>query len=190
MKYKQYRFDFTPLFATCLAQFAAGHVNVDRKFFQQEWSKWCETAEIREQILNESLLMEKNGFQGDVLDKMYKSARYYHRKNEPKVKVLNNKPHTNRFTRVFLECMDGHIEDYIRKQTACELDDSRRIPLSQSMGYEQFCKTRQDEIYTELLGIKDTRGRLDAVTIGEKLKKAYKTRFYIKRKTHVYNFAE
>lgn len=190
MKYQQYRFDFTSLFATRLAQFAAEHVNKDRKTFQKEWSNWCEIPEIHEQIAQESLLMEKNGFQGDVLDKMYKSARYYHRKNKPKIKEFIHKEHTNRFTREFLECMDDQIEEYIRKQSNGVLDSNARIPLSQSMGYEQFCKTHQDEIYAELLKIKENRGRLDAATIGEKLKKAYKTRFYTKRKNHAYNFAE
>ena len=190
MNYQQYRFDFTPSFASCLAEFAAIYKTADRKTFQFEWSNWCENVEIKEQIAREVKIMEDNGFQGDVLDKMYKSARYYHRKPKPVENKSTNRQHTNRFTRAFLDCVDDHIEGYIQKQSDEMVHNNNKIPLSQTASFEQFCRTHQDEIYTELLEIKEERGYLDAATITEKMKKAYKTRFYTKKKSRIYNFAE
>lgn len=193
---RQYRFDFTEEFGQVLSAFAARHKNAARKTFKTEWNLWCEIPEIKEQITLEINNMKRNGFEGDILDKMFKSARYYHRKNVTKPKPIKcktePKQHSNRFTKEFLDIIDIHIEYYINTQIgkSHHTHTDTRISLSQSESYNWFCETRQDDIYAELLDIKGQRGIMDAQIMSEKLKKAYKTRFYTKRKNSLYNFAE
>lgn len=192
---QQYRFDFTEEFGQVLSAFAAQHKNAARKTFKSEWNLWCEMPDIKEQISLEITNMKRNGFEGDILDKMFKSARYYHRKNVTRPKPIKCKTepkrHSNRFTKGLLDIMDTHIEYYISTQiNKSKMRADTRISLSQSEGYNLFCETRQDDIYAELLDIKGHRGIMDAQIMSDKLKKAYKTRFYTKRKNSLYNFAE
>jgi hypothetical protein len=192
MEYQQYRFDFTDEFGKALSGFALRNIEADRKTFSKEWEFWCDNPEIKDSIMCEIATMKQKGFEGDVLDKMFKSVRYYHRKNVSRAKEIKykNEPkrHSNRFTKTFLEIIDAHIYNYIKERS--DKSPESRICLSQSEAYKQFCETNSGDIYVELLGIKRQRGLLDAETIPDKFKKAYKTRFYTKRKAGLYNFAE
>ena len=61
-------------------QFALEHLNDDRKTFKQAWNEWICTGEIEQ-------LLSANGSEcQDFHNKLYFSARYYHRK-----KILNEK---------------------------------------------------------------------------------------------------
>ena len=70
-----------------LHAFAQLHRFDNRHIFKEAWEKWCTDNETS--IGTEIQVLEKNGYKGPALDKMYKSARYYFRKkknneNEPK----------------------------------------------------------------------------------------------------------
>ena len=63
-----------------LSTFAKIHKYDDRKVFKESWQKWIEDPDIKKIIMNEVTRLQTNGLEGDILDKMYKSARYYYRK--------------------------------------------------------------------------------------------------------------
>ena len=52
----------------------------------------------------ECSMLKESGFEGDVYDKMYKSARYYYKKRQDKIDKCEEKQsitHTNRFSSYF-----------------------------------------------------------------------------------------
>ena len=77
MDYKKYRFDFTEKVKLMLADFANMNKNATRKEFKEAWSNWLSHTTIKSILDSEQTRMESDGFKGDVLDKMFKSARYY-----------------------------------------------------------------------------------------------------------------
>ena len=77
-----FRHDFGEKFMEELEQFAIIHKYDDRKDFKDAWNKWTEKDSIRTQIIQEVDRLQNSGYKGDVLDKMFKSARYYFRKKD------------------------------------------------------------------------------------------------------------
>lgn len=72
-----YRFKFTTDCANMISNFAKIHQYDDRKDFKEAWKVWCETnADL---ISNEKTSHDEKGYKGDILLKMYNSARYYYR---------------------------------------------------------------------------------------------------------------
>ena len=75
---KIFRFKFTDDVVDLLHGFAKLHQFDDRHIFKESWSRW--TEENHEGLEKEERRLGKLGYQGNVLDKMYKSVRYYFRK--------------------------------------------------------------------------------------------------------------
>ena len=73
-----YRYKFSNDFTEGLFTFAKIHQYDDRKTFKEAWTKWTEENDII--ITNEIRRLKDNGYEGNILDKMFKSARYYFRK--------------------------------------------------------------------------------------------------------------
>ena len=63
-----------------LSSFAKVHKYDDRKEFKEAWQKWMEEPDIKNLIVAEVARLTVNGLSGDIVDRMYKSARYYYRK--------------------------------------------------------------------------------------------------------------
>ena len=73
-----FRYKFSEPFVADLYNFAKIHQYDDRKVFKEEWKLWAEDNEL---IVNgEKERLQNLNYEGDVLDKMFKSARYYFRK--------------------------------------------------------------------------------------------------------------
>ena len=69
-----YRFKFTEEFMEDLYKFSKIHQYDDRKDFKEAWKVWTKE---NENIINDEMRRLLNlGYEGDVLDKMFKSARY------------------------------------------------------------------------------------------------------------------
>ena len=82
-----YRYKFTQEFMDHVHTFSKIHQYDDRKVFKEAWIDWKEENEsiITEEVSRLKIL----GYDGDILDKAFKSARYYFRnksnvKPEPK----------------------------------------------------------------------------------------------------------
>lgn len=81
-----YRFKFSLEVSEILSNFAKIHQYDERVDYKEAWKIWCE--DNNEIIENEKELHNKKGYTGDIITKMYNSARYYYRnkttlKNEP-----------------------------------------------------------------------------------------------------------
>jgi hypothetical protein len=73
-----FRFKFSVEFAELLNNFSKIHEYDERKNYKEAWQKWTETNIT--QINKEIEYHEERGYNGNIMDKMYKSARYYYRK--------------------------------------------------------------------------------------------------------------
>ncbi len=80
-----YRYKFTEDFMVDLNKFAKIHQYDDRKDFKEAWLTWVEdNKDIVDEEIHRLLYL---GYEGDILDKMFKSARYYFRKKSTEKKT-------------------------------------------------------------------------------------------------------
>jgi Fe-S cluster biosynthesis and repair protein YggX len=162
-----YRFKFTQEFMEELYEFSKIHQYDERKDFKEAWKVW--TEDNNELINEETTRLINLGYPegGDVLDKMFKSARYYFRKKSPiKVEPKQRRPYIN-VTHDILAAMDAHITlsigapDYQPKN-----------------GFVSFC-INNETILKQTISKIFEQGIKDAATIQEKLKKTYKNRYFL-----------
>ena len=186
MEFKRYRFDFTEKVKLMLADFANMNKNTTRKEFTEAWSAWLSHETIKNLLCSERIRMESEGFEGDVLDKMFKSARYYHKKRDTNINPQERSNPgikcKNRFSRGFLSEMDEYIQMQLMDINNVVKNNGKMMnTLSQAEAYNIYCNGNRDQILSEFMLIKNQRGEL-TMDMVEKLKKTYKNRFYSARK--------
>ena len=148
-----YRYKFRNEFVNELYKFSKIHQYDHRKDFKEAWQLWIE--ENDDIVTDEVRILTNNGYEGDIFDKMFKSARYYFRKKSTEKKEPVKRRKYCGLSKDVLDAMDKHIASNITN------DDYKP-----SSGFESF--------YSELL--KD-----ESITneTYEKLKKTYKNRYFI-----------
>jgi len=159
-----YRFKFTQTFMDELYKFSKIHQYDDRKSFKEAWETWANEEE--ELIEVEISRMEKLGYEGDILDKMFKSARYYFRKKgtckpEPKERRKYVGVHKD-----LLDAMDSHI-----------FNGRNMSDYKPSDGFVDFCKTNTEDLKAEIVRL--VENDMDSSEIMNKIKKTYKNRYFI-----------
>ena len=160
-----YRYKFTDDFTDKLFRFSKVHQYDHRKDFKEAWEIWLEE---NNDIVEEEVRRVTNlGYDGDVLDKMFKSARYYFRK-----KSTEKKPPTKRRSYVgankeLIEAMDDHIKSSVAKKD-----------YKPSDGFTEFCAT-QSELLKEEVAKLCRSGFTDSNVIKNKIKKTYKNRYFL-----------
>jgi hypothetical protein len=140
-----YRYEFSKPFCEILEQFARLHKYDDRKVFKEAWTEWSE--ENGEWIERECIALRESGYEGDSLDKMFKSARYYFRK---KGVVEKEKAPRKTYTKVdaeLLKEMDAYIKEHMEMKphdcyvTFCEKFREELIVYMGELGEEKMKKT-------------------------------------------------
>jgi hypothetical protein len=168
---KTFRFVFSKEFMDVLNDFSKVHQHDDRKVFTESWNIWIEESEIKPMIENEISILSHNGFKGDIMDKMFKSARYYFRKKptEKEPKEKERKEYIGGSPKL-LESMDTHIKEELIKTPN----------ISPANSYINYCINNQEYIMEEILLFKSRSidNTVDADEMKLKLKKTYKNRFY------------
>ena len=161
-----YRYKFRDEFVGELYKFSKIHQYDHRKDFKEAWQLWIEDNDNL--VTDEIRILSSSGYDGDILDKMFKSARYYFRKKSTEKKEPVKRRKYCGLSKDVLDAMDKHIASNITN------DDYKP-----STGFESFCV-----IHSELL--KDESTRLisngfnkDSIEIHEKLKKTYKNRYFM-----------
>jgi hypothetical protein len=162
-----YRYKFTLEITDELYKFSKIHQYDDRKVFKEAWNIWMEENENI--ISNEIRRLTMLGYNGDILDKMFKSARYYFRK-----KSIEKTPPIKRRKYVCVEknillVMDKHIENSIEEQ---------KIDYKPSTGFDDFCK-KNIELLKEEVRFMYHNGLTDSNEIKNKIKKTYKNRYFL-----------
>jgi hypothetical protein len=160
-----YRFKFTEDFMEELYKFSKIHQYDDRKSFKEAWELWVEDNEVL--IDEETMRLSKLGYNGDILDKMFKSARYYFRKKSSEKKEPRKRRQYIGVNHELLDAMDTHISDNIFN------DD-----YQPKNGFTAFCKENETVVKDSICKIME-QGVSDLDLIEEKIKKTYKNRYFM-----------
>jgi hypothetical protein len=168
-----YRFKFTQDFMEELHKFSKIHYLDNRKDFKEAWVIWSEEEEKKDLIEKEIKRLNDLGFHGDILDKMFKSARYYFRKREDintskEVFTENSQRHYHCCSKYLLEIMDKQIKNLLLEK------DKESKP---SIAFLHFCKENRDLLKEEIESLFKS-GFTDVKEIQNKIKKTYKNKYF------------
>jgi hypothetical protein len=160
-----YRYKFTTEFMDELFIFSKVHQYDHRKEFKQAWEEWIEDNENL--IKNEVKRITELGYDGNILDKMYKSARYYFRKKSNEKKEPAKRRDYLSISKDLISSMDEHIQREIY-----------RNDYKPSDAFEEFCKTNLD-LLKEIVVYLCQNGLTNSEEIKKKIKKTYKNRYFL-----------
>lgn len=160
-----YRYKFTDVFIVELSVFAKVHQYDERKQFKEEWNKWIE--DNSELICRESRRLYNLGYDGDIIDKMFKSARYYFRKKSDNKKEPKKRREYISIDKTLLKSIDDHIKEGVQKED-----------YQPKKGFQDFCEENK-EILRTVVNEFCKKGITDPKFIEEKIKKTYKNRYFI-----------
>jgi hypothetical protein len=165
VNYNIYRFKFTNEFTDELYKFSKIHQYDHRKDFKEAWDNWIED---NDGLVSEEVRRLNNiGYDGDILDKMFKSARYYFRKKSTEKKAPVQRRNYIGSNKDFLEAIDNHIKS--------KLSDPDYKP---SDGFDDFCKINIELLKEEVQTLCNN-GFTDSNEIKQKIKKTYKNRYFL-----------
>jgi hypothetical protein len=165
VNYNIYRFKFTDDFTSELYKFSKIHQYDHRKDFKEAWENWTEE---NDGLVSEEVRRLTNiGYDGDILDKMFKSARYYFRKKSTEKKAPVQRRNYVGSNKDFLDAMDDHIKTKISEQD-----------YKPSDGFDEFCKNNMELLKEEVQTL-CSNGFTDSNEIKQKIKKTYKNRYFL-----------
>jgi hypothetical protein len=160
-----YRYKFTQDFTDELFKFSKIHQYDERKAFKEAWTIWMED---NDDIINDEYSRLKDlGYDGDIFDKMFKSARYYFRKKSTEKKEPAKRRIYVGSQKDLLEAMDEHIKSNI---VAGDFKPSE--------GFDEFCKQNVG-LLKEEIAVLCRAGLTDSNEIKTKIKKTYKNRYFL-----------
>ena len=160
-----YRFKFTQSFMDELYNFSKIHQYDSRKDFKEAWNNWVED---NNNIINEEVRRLTNlNYDGDIMDKMFKSARYYFRKKSTEKKAPKERRQYITINRILLDEMDEHINANKNKED-----------YQPKIGFIDFCKNNEQLLKETISPIMEQH-TMDAKTIEDKIKKTYKNRYFM-----------
>ena len=162
-----YRYKFTQEFMNEIYQFAKIHQYDERKYFKEAWEVWMETQS--ELINSEVNRLTTLNYQGDIIDKMFKSARYYFRKKGTVKKEPIQRSSYVAINKDLLDAMDEHITKNMTKKE-----------YKPSDGFVDFCNTNVPLLKEEVARLfEEECVQKDAKIVEKKIKKTYKNRYFI-----------
>ncbi len=160
-----FRFKFREDFMNNLSYFSKIHQYDSRSDFKKYWQEWLKENE--ELVDSEVRYLENTGYRGDVIDKMFKSARYYFRKKGTEKKEPKERRNYISISKRVLEIMDNHIHSNIKD-----------VEFKPSTGFDQFCANNVDILRNEIQDLRKS-GLCESKEIQDKFKKTYKNRYFI-----------
>jgi hypothetical protein len=160
-----FRYKFSNEFMDELSRFSKIHQYDDRKIFKEKWNNWIEEYNVL--IESEKKRLTELKYVGDILDKMFKSARYYFRKKNIEKKEPAKRKNYVSMQKEFIDLIDNHIEINIKNKN-----------YKPSSGFDDFCIINTKVIKEEVQKLYDS-GFSDNIEIKNKIKKTYKNRYFI-----------
>ena len=170
-KTKIYRHKFSPKFLEYLKDFSRIHRYDTAGTFKDNWEIWCD--ENKDIIEEERKRLKEQGYDGKVLVKMYKSARYYFKtKSNKKTEPVKRRNYIG-LDSEFRDLMDNHIENVCARRE-----------MKPSDGFVDFMDQviYIDKINTETVRLKSYNFKQEEIFA--KMKKTYKNRYFIYQKVN------
>jgi hypothetical protein len=159
-----YRYKFSDSIIQLLYTFSKIHQYDDRSTFKEAWNSLLD--ENQEIVDYEIRRLNNLEYEGDVKDKMFKSARYYFRKKNADKKEPKKRSTYISLNKELLEIIDHHIEVNVKLSN-----------FKPSNGFDDFCNNHADPLKEEILRLQEKR--IDNETIKNKIKKTYKNRYFM-----------
>ena len=160
-----YRFTFSKAFMMLLERLAADHRDDALADFRRHWALWKD--EHAEEIQREKTTLENNGYDGNVEEKMFKSARYYLRNKTEEKRVPKKRRAYISFRKSFLEDMDRHI-----------LNVALVEQQKPAFAFNHFYGSSEYNRYMESERLRLTEMNVEEALIENKIKKTYKNRLF------------
>jgi hypothetical protein len=169
---KTYRYKFSKAFLENLKEFTRIHKFDDPKIFKENFDEWKD--ENKEVIAREELYMKNMGYEGDVISKMYKSARYYF-KNKSNEKVKPKK--RRQYIGIDITLKDK-MDEFIEKKINAAAEECPK-PAD---AYTQFIEKESNKIILTSEKARLKGFGLDEDGVNKKFKKTFKNRYFLKFK--------
>jgi len=160
-----FRYKFCEEFTSQLYKFSKIHQYDHRKDFKEAWNIWIE--ENDDLVNKEARRLTELDYKGDILDKMFKSARYYFRKKSTEKKEPQKRRSYVGIQSELLMAMDKHI-----------LSNKKNPDYKPSTGFDDFCKQNIELLKIEV-NLLCKNGIKDSDEIKKKIKKTYKNRYFM-----------
>lgn len=182
LKLQTNRYKFTHEIINLLSEFAKMHQHEGSKDYKESWQNWIAEPEIRRELEEERVRLIKEGMVGDVIDRLYKSSRYYYRKKINK----NEGPPKDRkkyegLTKEILHKMDAHIIREINGNIDLLEDDKLVSRFTPSKSFDMYLG-ENPSIISELIPTANPptaeEHRIQMTCAIQRIKKTYKNRFY------------
>lgn len=159
-----YRYKFTQEFIDELYKFSKIHQYDDRKVFKEAWNEWLEMN--KDIVLNETNYLLNLGYNKNILDKMFKSSKYYFRKKSTEKSAPTQRRSYTNVQKVLLDAMDKDIKDI------------NKINYKPSERFNDFCNKNID-LLKEEVNTMCKNGFKDPIEIQKKIKKTYNNRYFL-----------
>lgn len=160
-----YRYNFTDEFKQSIKYFSTKHKDDLFGDFKIYFERWCD--ENKTQIEDEYQILLRNGYEGDVMDKIFKSARYYfvRKSNSKKPEKKERKKYTCKNSN-FLKVVNDHITS---------IKDDHMKP---SEAYKKFVEKHEVHI-EDLVKSLTSDDTYDKKGAKAKVKKIYKNKYFV-----------
>jgi len=158
-----YRYKFSNLVTEQLFSFSKIHQYDDRASFKDAWKEWVK--ENNDFVEIEIRRLTNLEYEGDILDKMFKSARYYFRKKNTCINEPKKRGTYLSIQKEILDAMDKHISTSL-------------VDTKPSDRFDNFCIQYQIILKEEIMRLMNEKSH-DAEEIKKKIKKTYKNRYFL-----------
>lgn len=166
IKLQTFHHNFSEAISERFTYFATVHRFDDRKAFKEAWQKWIQEEDVAADIQNEIQTLESNQYVGDILDKMFKSVRYYYRKKPITPKAPATRKEYVALPASVLESMDKHIIETMLQHTDPQ---TTQCDISPAKAFDLYMKQQHPPNQDQTIDV-------------PKYKKTYKNRFFIASK--------
>jgi hypothetical protein len=190
-----FRFNFSDSVLEKLTQFSKMNKSCDRRAFKEAWKEWL--TDNQNVVLEETERLTTLGYDGDVVEKMYVSVRYYLRKKGQKQKKERLKLQKNSIDNIDFHSNDNTIEATDASQKSKNIPTNRLLLDAMNKhilqychdpnyrpanGFESFCRDNIEICKEEVKRLVNEYSLINKQSIQEKIKKTYKNRYYIIKK--------
>jgi hypothetical protein len=160
-----YRYKFIDNFTEELYRFSKIHEYDNKNDFKDAWKIWIE--DNNDIICEEVRRVTNLGYNGDVISKMFKSARYYFRKKTTEKKEPIVRRNYIGIKKEILDSMDKHIQINIIKND-----------YKPANAFHSYCNENTELLKEEIKRLLKL-GLSDHLDIKDKIKKTYKNRYFL-----------